>query len=167
MNRPPKRKSDEHIENDDDCGVCDLLGSKKLFGNSILLPHSKPKTVSDDTKGDGGEDRYWKDVSPPDITSLGNAGWSIIHSFASYFPDKPTDYQKKHAKQFISNFSHLFPCNYCAKDFRTYIKENPVKTDTRDSFCQWTCEAHNDVNVKLGKPEFDCSEFDKRWKRSK
>lgn len=169
MNIPPKSKIAEHISDEDDCDVCELLGSKKLFGNNMLFnPHGKQKSKTKSSSSDGGETKeYWKKESPPDITSLGNAGWSIIHSFAAYFPEKPTEYQQEQAKQFISSFSNLFPCNYCAQDFRNYIKENPVRTETRKDFCMWTCEAHNDVNVKLGKPEFDCNDFDKRWRRSK
>lgn len=164
MNRPPKSKIVEHIEDEDDCGVCELLGSKKIFGNNILLKNKEKQN----SNSKGGETKeYWKEESPPDINSLGNAGWSIIHSFAAYFPDNPTEYQQKQAKLFINSFSNLFPCNYCSKDFRDYIKDNPVKTETRKDFCMWTCEAHNDVNVKLGKPEFDCNDFDKRWRRSK
>jgi len=37
----------------------------------------------------------------------------------------------------------------------------------RKEFAQWMCEAHNHVNRKLGKPDFDCSKVDQRWKHNK
>lgn len=138
---------EQHILEDDDCGVCELLGSTK---DLITTP-----PVSNRVK---------KDEKPPDIVGLGNSGWSIIHSFAAYFPRRPTDLHKTSAKQFIHSFSVLFPCKYCADDFKDYIARNPVKADTREEFCRWTCEAHNEVNVKLGKPLFDCNKFDQRWR---
>lgn len=38
------------------------------------------------------------------------------------------------------------------------------QVNSRDEFSQWLCRAHNDVNRKLGKPEFDCSKWDERWR---
>ena len=37
------------------------------------------------------------------------------------------------------------------------LKANPVKAATGRDFSQWLCGAHNRVNRKLGKEEFDCS----------
>lgn len=45
------------------------------------------------------------------------------------------------------------------------MKEHPPRLDSRDEFSQWMCEMHNHVNRHLGKPEFDCSKVDQRWRR--
>ncbi|ERE68734.1 synaptogyrin-3-like protein [Cricetulus griseus] len=37
------------------------------------------------------------------------------------------------------------------------IGRNQPDTSTRVSFSQWLCRLHNEVNRKLGKPDFDCS----------
>ena len=37
-------------------------------------------------------------------------------------------------------------------------------TDSRHSLTQWFCGMHNKVNAKLGKPLFDCSLIDERWR---
>lgn len=42
--------------------------------------------------------------------------------------------------------------------------KNKVRTESREEFGQWMCEAHNDVNRKLGKKEFDCSKWEERWR---
>lgn len=44
------------------------------------------------------------------------------------------------------------------------VKENPPKTSNRDELAKWLCERHNVVNIKLGKPEFDCSRVHERWR---
>jgi hypothetical protein len=43
------------------------------------------------------------------------------------------------------------------------IQEFPPKLDSRDEFILWICESHNRVNLRLGKPTYDCSKHDERW----
>jgi FAD-linked sulfhydryl oxidase len=42
----------------------------------------------------------------------------------------------------------------------------PVTVESNKDLSIWLCEIHNDVNEKLGKERFDCSEENifKRWK---
>jgi mitochondrial FAD-linked sulfhydryl oxidase len=42
------------------------------------------------------------------------------------------------------------------------------RTGSRKELCQWLCEQHNLVNLKLGKQPFSCdmSILDERWRRS-
>lgn len=44
------------------------------------------------------------------------------------------------------------------------IKKNPPKTKSKDELAKWLCERHNTVNVKLGKPVFDCRKVHERWR---
>ena len=41
---------------------------------------------------------------------------------------------------------------------------NEPRVEGRDALGRWMCEAHNDVNRKLGKREFDCSRWEERWR---
>lgn len=41
---------------------------------------------------------------------------------------------------------------------------NKVRVESRDEFGNWMCEAHNEVNRKLGKKEFDCTKWEERWR---
>lgn len=50
----------------------------------------------------------------------------------------------------------------CSPSRRIY-RDQP-DTRTRVSFTQWLCRLHNEVNRKLGKPDFDCSLVDERWR---
>lgn len=44
------------------------------------------------------------------------------------------------------------------------IEKEPPRTSSQVDLKLWLCWAHNQVNKKLGKPKFDCSKLDERWK---
>lgn len=64
----------------------------------------------------------------------------------------------------MRTFSRLYPCWVCAEDFQAYQQKDQVKVNGRAEFGNWLCEAHNEVNRKLGKKEFDCSRWEERWR---
>lgn len=104
------------------------------------------------------------DESPPTKEELGRRAWTLLHTMASNFPDKPTIEQSEKAEKFIELVGDLYPCSECADHFRELIEKHPPRTESRKEFSQWMCEAHNIVNERLGKPTFDCSVVDERWK---
>eukprot|EP01102_Stenamoeba_stenopodia_P004488 TRINITY_DN14784_c0_g1_i1.p1 TRINITY_DN14784_c0_g1~~TRINITY_DN14784_c0_g1_i1.p1 ORF type:complete len:200 (-),score=33.92 TRINITY_DN14784_c0_g1_i1:16-615(-) len=100
---------------------------------------------------------------PPSLGDLGRSTWTLIHTVAAAYPTKPEEAEKQTATLFFQTLSKVYPCNFCALDFREYLKSNPPQTESQEELCQWTCHLHNHVNKKLGKPEFDCSRFRERW----
>ncbi|CAL8132564.1 unnamed protein product [Orchesella dallaii] len=101
---------------------------------------------------------------PLDKDELGRATWSFLHTMAAYFPDNATKVQQKEMSAFMKIFAKYYPCEHCAKDFQVSIKESPPATVGREEFSLWLCKMHNEVNRKLGKPEFDCGRVDERWR---
>lgn len=41
---------------------------------------------------------------------------------------------------------------------------NEPRVSNREDFGRWLCEAHNAVNVKLGKEQFNCNQWEERWR---
>ncbi|KAI5819362.1 ERV/ALR sulfhydryl oxidase domain-containing protein [Pyronema omphalodes] len=105
---------------------------------------------------------------PPDVEQLGRAGWTLLHTIAASYPSEANPAQQEDMKNFMSIFSRIYPCWSCAEDFRTWMSkpENDVRNvvQGRKTFGKWLCDAHNDVNVKLGKKPFDCLKWEERWR---
>lgn len=83
---------------------------------------------------------------------------------AAYYPDKPSIDEKKQMKQFISIFANFYPCDSCASNFRKEIISDPPNVDSQQSLAQWFCTMHNNVNVRINKPLFDCKLVNQRWR---
>ena len=109
-------------------------------------------------------EQFWHKEDPPDIIDLGHAGWTLLHSTAAYYPEKPSEEKQSETQNFLASFAKAYPCNHCATDFQRYIKRNPPTLTSRKEFSLWTCRAHNEVNIRLGKPEFPCERADDRWR---
>lgn len=87
---------------------------------------------------------------------------------AAYYPEKPTPGQQADMAGFVKLFAKLYPCRPCAEDFQRW-EQTPGHgvagaVGSREDFGQWLCRAHNEVNRKLGKEQFDCSRWLERWR---
>ena len=43
------------------------------------------------------------------------------------------------------------------------LKTHPPETSSQPALALWMCGLHNEVNERLGKPQFDCSKVQERW----
>ncbi|KAL4897749.1 ERV/ALR sulfhydryl oxidase domain-containing protein [Aspergillus ambiguus] len=108
------------------------------------------------------------DDCPPDVEALGRSTWTLLHSLTAAYPVAATPEQQSEMRTFLKLFSRLYPCGWCADDFRKWMTEpsgrNEPRLAGRADFGTWMCEAHNEVNRKLGKKEFDCRFWEERWR---
>ncbi|KAG6041828.1 hypothetical protein E4U41_001299 [Claviceps citrina] len=101
---------------------------------------------------------------PPDVETLGRGTWTLLHSIAATYPDMPSKSQQSDLLSFVQLFSKLYPCWVCAKDFQNYLGKETPRVQSRGEFGKWLCDAHNEVNRKLGKPQFNCLKWEERWR---
>ncbi|KAF2088519.1 putative FAD dependent sulfhydryl oxidase Erv1 [Saccharata proteae CBS 121410] len=103
---------------------------------------------------------------PPDVEALGRSTWTLLHSITATYPRTPPPSLQAQTRTFISALAQLYPCWTCASDFQAWLREdgNAPRVSSRDEFGRWMCEAHNAVNVKLGKRVFDCERWEERWR---
>jgi FAD-linked sulfhydryl oxidase len=103
---------------------------------------------------------------PADVETLGRSTWTFLHTLTATYPSTASKTHQTQTKQFLKLFGDMYPCAPCAADFRDWMAEegNEPQVTKREDFGRWMCRAHNAVNVKLGKDEFDCDLWEKRWK---
>ncbi|KKK16703.1 hypothetical protein P175DRAFT_0504780 [Aspergillus ochraceoroseus IBT 24754] len=105
---------------------------------------------------------------PPDVEELGRSTWTFLHSLTAAYPTQASTEQQAEMRTFLKLFSRLYPCWVCADDLRTWMAEpsgkNAPRLGGRSDFGTWMCQAHNEVNRKLGKKEFDCRFWEERWR---
>lgn len=151
------------------CRSCNtLLDFKSVMkpikpGKSDIAPEKSAEKSPETSAGSrlpGGYSR----VEPPDVEQLGRSSWSLLHSIAATYPENPDSKKQADLKQFLKLFGNFYPCWYCGEDFQRYIDKNEPKVESQDTFGTWLCEAHNDVNKKLRKPQFDCNLWKQRWR---
>jgi len=111
-----------------------------------------------------GDDAWRASHCPPDVESLGRATWTFLHTTAAYYPESPTTTQRAHMLQLLHALPQLYPCSHCAEDLGTRIQRRPPDVRSRATLAAWLCATHNEVNVELGKPTFDCARVDERWR---
>lgn len=138
------------------CRVCVSFKDWMKHQNISLLNKDKTSTLNEMDFGN----------CPPDIESLGRATWTLLHTIAANYPESATVKEQDEMREFLTIFSKRYPCSHCAQDFREWMnqKENQVKVNGREDLSIWMCQAHNEVNRKLGKPIFDCFKWKERWR---
>ncbi|EGD77998.1 hypothetical protein PTSG_09636 [Salpingoeca rosetta] len=107
---------------------------------------------------------YMHSGCPVNRRELGRASWAFLHTMAAYYPEKPSRQEQDRMRDFMHLYVQLYPCGYCGDTTWQEMMRNPPRLATRKDFSLWMCEMHNEVNDRLGKPQFDCSKVDERWR---
>jgi FAD-linked sulfhydryl oxidase len=66
--------------------------------------------------------------------------------------------------QLLHALPRLYPCSHCAGDLGARMQRRPPDVRSRGALAAWLCATHNEVNAVLGKPVFDCTRVDERWR---
>jgi FAD-linked sulfhydryl oxidase len=101
---------------------------------------------------------------PLNRREVGRAAWAFLHTVAAYYPQQPTREEQQNMEQFMLSMARVYPCGYCADTTRDEMIRNPPRVGSQGELAEWLCEIHNEVNDRLGKPLFDCSKVNERWR---
>ncbi|KAL6780197.1 ERV1B [Auxenochlorella protothecoides x Auxenochlorella symbiontica] len=95
---------------------------------------------------------------------LGRATWTLLHTMAAQFPDRPAPSQQRDVKNLIDILTRMYPCGECAAHFKELVRNNPPRVASGPELQQYMCELHNQVNQRLRKPAFNCALAGARWR---
>jgi hypothetical protein len=88
------------------------------------------------------------------IDRWGPAAWNTLHVVAHTAPHTLDDAQRDDMRAFLRLFGKHLPCPSCRRHFLHYLEahltEDALKT--RAGLVRVVHDAHNDVNLRLGKP---------------
>jgi FAD-linked sulfhydryl oxidase len=112
MNRFSKLNETNKSNVDKDCETCtDFKDWLKSNNDKETKDPSGKQQQVDDTASYYNKCPLFRD-------QLGRASWSVLHTIAAYYPEKPTEQEQTSMKGFIQSFAQFFPCRECASDFR-------------------------------------------------
>lgn len=131
-----------------------------FFGEGGVEQHLRVKPTSDVVRGDVIMTKLGNETARAE---LGRATWKLLHTITLRYPEKPTQDQRDALNSYLHLSSRLYPCGECAAEFQKLLKKYPPQTSSRRSAALWLCSIHNEVNLRLGKPEFDCAHLDSTY----
>ena len=80
-------------------------------------------------------------------TELGRSTWHLLHEIAKHAdPEYSPAFMN-----LIKILSVLYPCAECRDHISNYISNRRIEMTEK-----WVCQFHNSVNVRLGKPVYEC-----------
>jgi FAD-linked sulfhydryl oxidase len=60
------------------------------------------------------DDPEWRRKNcPPDVEALGSSTWTLLHTMAAYYPERPAPSQMESMKMFFHGFAQHYPCWFC------------------------------------------------------
>ena len=86
------------------------------------------------------------------IEVQGTAIWTVLHTYAYNFPDKPSEQDQQSAKELVTFcLPHILgPLCMCKEHLQQYLSMYPVDVSSRAGFFAWTVDFHNAVSARLG-----------------
>lgn len=144
------------------CRTCyDFKTWMKMFGRKKEATADRPFEADQEQL-----ERLERDVKqcPVDKDELGQATWKFLHTMSVSYPERPSQQEQNDMTEFLRLFAKVYPCEPCAEDFQKDMATHPPTVHSGEALATWLCHAHNRVNEKLDKKQFDCSRVFERWR---
>jgi len=78
--------------------------------------------------------------------------WTALHQSSTGYPLAPTPEEQQAAQAFVSSLGILTGCADCKNHYDALLQALPPRLGSRQEFFEWSVDAHNQVNARLGKP---------------
>lgn len=76
---------------------------------------------SESKKGLQTEEEWRRQNCPADVETLGNSTWTLLHTMAAYYPDRPAPSQMESMRSFFNSFAEHYPCWFCKVSHYCYF----------------------------------------------
>lgn len=94
-------------------------------------------------------------------TTWGPPFWKTLHNICHNYPLQPNSIMKKKMYDFFHNLPVFLPDHDIGDKFSEILDQYPMKPylDTRDALCKWIHFIHNQINIRLNKPQMPYKEY--------
>ena len=91
--------------------------------------------------------------------------WKTLHTICHHYPLQPNSIMKKKMYDFFHNLPVFLPDHDIGDKFSEILDQYPMKPylDTRDALCKWIHFIHNQINIRLNKPQLSYKEYIKQY----
>ena len=79
--------------------------------------------------------------------------WYFLHTITFQYPIKPSWNDKKEMSDFLVSLQYILPCEHCRFHYKNYLLDYPPTLDNQTQFIVWMIGLHNNINMRLGKPQ--------------
>ncbi|KAI8339797.1 hypothetical protein EDC96DRAFT_337460 [Choanephora cucurbitarum] len=80
---------------------------------------AKQTAINNETSKQQLDDDWKQKNCPADVETLGRHTWTLLHTMAAYYPEKPEKKQQESMKTFFESFAENYPCWFCKVKKRT------------------------------------------------
>lgn len=88
----------------------------------------------------------------------GPVAWNFLHVVSVNFPKKAGGKHRKACRRMLNGLPYMLPCGDCGRHLLDFFEANSKEMKTacksRKALTAFMVSAHNNVNKKLGKPEW-------------
>ena len=91
--------------------------------------------------------------------------WKTLHIICHHYPLQPNSIMKKKMYDFFHNLPVFLPDHDIGDTFSELLDQYPMKPylDTRDALCKWIHFIHNQINIRLNKPQLSYKDYIKQY----
>ena len=95
-----------------------------------------------------------------DLASWGTPYWKFLHACSFSYPVEADRKKKQYMFNFLHAFVHVIPCVKCSEHFGKILSSGLPNARSphlkgRDSLSRFLVDLHNNVNIKLSKPQME------------